>query len=82
MKGDGRIFSDLEEVELAYCLGQLDMHAKIKLLADTIYKARNERFADLKPRRQLIDTTVGRAIFNVILPEEIRFSTKCSIRAA
>ena len=38
-----------------------------------MYKARNERFADLKPRRQLIETTVGRAIFNMILPAEIRY---------
>src|SRR5512147_2723401 len=72
-KGQGRIFSDLEEVDLAYSLGQIDLHAKIKLLTETMYKARNERFADLKPRRQLIETTAGRAIFNMILPEEIRF---------
>ena len=46
MKGEGRIFSDLEEVNLAYSLGQVHLHTKIKLLADTVYKARNERFAD------------------------------------
>ena len=73
MKGEGRIFSDLEEVDLAYSLGQVHLHAKIKLLADTVYKARNERFADGKSRRGLIETTVGRAIFNMILPAEIRF---------
>ncbi|NTU66157.1 MAG: DNA-directed RNA polymerase subunit beta', partial [Chloroflexi bacterium] len=73
MKGEGRIFSSLEEVDLAYSLGQLDLHAKIKLLTDTIYKARNERFADLKPRRGLVETTAGRAIFNMILPAEIRY---------
>jgi DNA-directed RNA polymerase subunit beta' len=73
MKGEGRIYSGLEEVDLAYSLGQVDLHAKVKILTDTIYKARNERFADLKPRRQLIETTAGRAIFNMILPAEIRF---------
>jgi DNA-directed RNA polymerase subunit beta' len=73
MKGEGRIYSGLEEVDLAYSLGQVDLHAKIKLLTDTIYKARNERFADLKPRHGLIETTVGRAIFNMSLPPEIRY---------
>ena len=73
IKGEGRIFSDLDEVGLAYALGQVHLHTKIKLLADTVYKARNERFADGKSRRGLIDTTVGRAIFNQILPAEIRY---------
>ena len=73
MKGEGRIFADLDEVGLAYALGQVHLHTKIKLLADTVYKARNERFADGKSRRGLIDTTVGRAIFNQILPAEIRY---------
>ncbi len=72
-KGEGRIFADLEEVELAYSLGQMGIHAKIKLLTETVYSSKNDRFVDNQPRKQLIDTTVGRALFNMILPKELRF---------
>ncbi len=74
LKGEGRIFGSLEEVELAYSLGQLHLHTKIKLNTETVYGLNNnERFADSRPRVRLIDTTVGRAIFNTIVPNEIRY---------
>jgi DNA-directed RNA polymerase subunit beta' len=63
LKGEGMIFVDLDEVELAYSLGQVDLHAKIKLLQ---YKEGGKRKAP-------IETTVGRALFNQIVPEDIRF---------
>jgi DNA-directed RNA polymerase subunit beta' len=62
-KGDGMAFVDIDEVELAYSLGQVDLHAKIKLLQ---YKADGRR-------KVPVETTVGRALFNQIVPEEIRF---------
>ena len=73
VKGEGRAFSNPDEVELAYSLGQVHLHAKIKLYTETVYGVHNERFADGKPRLRMIDTTVGRALFNMILPPEIRF---------
>jgi DNA-directed RNA polymerase subunit beta' len=73
LKGQGRIFGNLDEVELAYSLGQLHLHTKIKLNTETVYGTSNERFADGRPRVRLIDTTVGRAIFNTIVPKEIRY---------
>ncbi len=72
-KGEGRLFSDLEEVDLAYALGQVALHAKIKVMTETMFAGKNERFADGQPRRQMIETTVGRALFNMNLPPEIRF---------
>ncbi|CAG0931712.1 hypothetical protein PLCT1_01875, partial [Planctomycetaceae bacterium] len=72
-KGEGRMFADMEEVELAYSLGQMGIHAKIKLLTETVYSSKNDRFTDNQPRKQLIDTTVGRALFNMILPKDLRF---------
>ena len=39
-KGEGMAFVDMDEVELAYSLGQVDLHAKIKLLQ---YKADGKR---------------------------------------
>jgi len=62
-KGEGKVFSDYDEVELAYQLGKLDLHAKIKF------------YASPGPRRKkrLIDTTVGRVLLNSALPKPMRF---------
>lgn len=72
-KGEGRIFSNLNEVEMAYELGQVDIHAKIKVNTDTYTDETGHRYADEKPRRRLIETSVGRVLFNISLPKEIRF---------
>ena len=69
-KGHGRVFSDLDDVELAYGLGQVDIHAKIRVMITTWYNEKNERYA--RPQRRLVETTVGRALFNRILPDEMR----------
>ncbi len=63
-KGDGRSFVDLDEVEMAYMLDQVDLHAKIKIaqVYDTLP-------APPKP----IETTVGQALFNRIVPEKMRY---------
>ena len=70
-QGDGRIFAYMDEVELAYSLKQADIHANIKLLVNTWYDDQNNRL--LQPEERLIETTVGRVIFNRILPTEVQF---------
>ncbi|GAB1469628.1 hypothetical protein MASR2M66_05050 [Chloroflexota bacterium] len=70
-RGDGRAFSDIDEVELAYALGQVEVHAEIKLLTKTWYDDQSVRLA--KPETRIIDTTVGRVLLNRILPEEVQF---------
>jgi len=72
-KGEGRTFGDIDEVELAYNLSQVDIHAKIKIYAETYYNEQDLRYADNKPRRRMIETSVGRAMFNRVMPEEMRF---------
>ncbi len=69
--GDGRIFADLDEVEMAMELGQLEIHARIKIHAETWADEKGDRLA--APEKRLIDTTVGRVIFNRILPEKVRY---------
>jgi hypothetical protein len=49
----------------------VEIHANIKLLVKTWYD--DEGTACLKAEERLIDTTVGRVIFNRILPPEIQF---------
>ena len=63
--GEGKIFASMEEAALAYSLGKVDLHAKIKLLLDD---GKGEATS-----RQLLDTTVGRVLFNRILPEQLRY---------
>jgi DNA-directed RNA polymerase subunit beta' len=64
-RGEGMVFADPEEVELAYALGLVNLHAKIKLF----YPPRKEG----GKRKAPIETTVGRALFNQIVPEAIRY---------
>lgn len=66
-RGDGKVFASAEEVALAYELGVVDLHAKIKL---QFAKTKSGRGAAVK---ELIDTTVGRVLFNEIFPDEMRF---------
>jgi DNA-directed RNA polymerase subunit beta' len=73
-KGDGRAFSNIDEVMLAYDLGQLQVYAKIKVLTKTWYDKDNNRMD--APETRLIDTTVGRVIFNNALTESMRFYNK------
>ncbi len=70
-KGEGRNFADIDEVELAYNLGQLDIHSPINVLVNTWYAENGDRLT--KPEERLLNTTVGRVIFNRILPPEIQF---------
>lgn len=69
--GDGRIFATIDEADLAYSLGQVDVHANVRFQAETWYDENNNRL--LQPEKRIIDTTMGRILFNRILPEKIRF---------
>ena len=57
LRGEGTIFSSPDEVILAYQDKECDLHAKIKVLIDG----------------KLIDTSVGRIIFNELLPKGTPF---------
>lgn len=52
-KGEGKIFSDAEELLIAYEDKQVGLHAKVKV----------------RINGKLIDTTVGRVLFNSIFPK-------------
>ena len=67
-KGEGMSFANMDEVSLAYALGKVDLHAKIKLWSWTENP--------VKSVGAPIETTVGRVLFNEILPENLRFVNK------
>src|SRR6476659_9109923 len=66
VKGEGKIFYSTDEVIIAYNEGVLDMHAWIKV-------KENVRENDGVLKHKLLDTTVGRVIFNQFVPKEVGF---------
>lgn len=71
--GEGRMFGGIDEVEMAYELGLVDVHARIKLMTETYFDDNNKRYVDGKPRRRVIETSPGRVLFNRAMPPEWRF---------
>ena len=71
-KGEGKRFLNMEDVRIAYDQGIVDLHAKIQLRLSNDPK-------------DVIETTVGRVLFNEIVPEGVGFInevlTKKSLRS-
>jgi DNA-directed RNA polymerase subunit beta' len=65
MPGEGGIFYGPEEVIIAYNEGKVDLHAYIKV------RVRVLEDDELVPR--LVETTVGRVLFNQMVPEELGY---------
>jgi len=68
-KGEGKRFGSYDEAKLAYELGKVDLRARI--LA-----------RDQSRDGQEIETTIGRIIFNEILPPELGFQNKIIDKSA
>ncbi len=71
-KGDDMVFSSLGEVEMAYSARKVHTHAKIRV---RLSKSRCLR-DDLETKTgygKIIDTSVGRVIFNMVLPHGMPF---------
>jgi len=66
VRGEGKAFYSAEEVIIAYNEKQIDLHAWIKVKTNV----RNEN-GELEYK--LLETTVGRVIFNQHVPEEVGF---------
>jgi DNA-directed RNA polymerase subunit beta' len=66
VKGEGKAFYSADEVIIAHNEKQLDLHANIKVRA-------NVRNADGSLSMKLIETTVGRVIFNQFVPKEVGY---------
>ncbi len=61
-KGIGKVFSDVEEMEMAYFNKEVDLHARVRV--------RITKEIDGKPVSRLVESTVGRFLFNQIIPQE------------
>ncbi|RYD57980.1 MAG: DNA-directed RNA polymerase subunit beta' [Sphingobacteriales bacterium] len=77
VKGEGKAFYSAEEVIIAHNEGRVDLHAWIRVKVDVRQK-------DGSLQRQLLETTVGRVMFNQHVPKENGFVnallTKKSLR--
>src|SRR5262249_54383432 len=69
-KGEGMVFSSPGEVHLAYGLGKIDTHARIKVKLPPYRRLKSE--TESKPG-EIIETTVGRVVFNEGLPKGMPF---------
>jgi DNA-directed RNA polymerase subunit beta' len=56
-RGSGKVFANSQEATLAYDSGHVDLHADIRVRAENA----------------MLNTTVGRLIFNQILPPKLRY---------
>ncbi|MFN2145251.1 MAG: DNA-directed RNA polymerase subunit beta' [Anaerolineales bacterium] len=72
--GHGRVFASMDEVSMAYQLEQINIHAAIKVMAATWYDQDGKRLDEMETR--LIDTTVGRVLFNRILAPDVQFMNR------
>jgi DNA-directed RNA polymerase subunit beta' len=64
-KGEGRFFSSFDEAKLAYELGNIELGAEIVV-----------RDPSLRSDGGMMNTTVGRIVFNDALPPQLRFCNK------
>ncbi|MBU0647641.1 DNA-directed RNA polymerase subunit beta', partial [Patescibacteria group bacterium] len=62
--GKGKYFTSLDEAIMAYNQDILDLHAKIKIMIN----------------EEIIETTLGRAIFNTIIPPELGYQNKVFVK--
>jgi len=66
VKGEGLIFYSPEEAEIAYNEGKVDLHAWIKVrISETNQEGKNVK--------KIIETTVGRILFNKCVPPEVGY---------
>jgi DNA-directed RNA polymerase subunit beta' len=71
-KGEGMVFKNFAEVEIAHSLGKVDTHAKVKVKLSANRRLKTDVEALGKPGA-VIETTVGRVLFNAILPGGMLF---------
>ena len=76
VKGEGKVFYSVDEVMIAYNEDRVDLHAHIKVR--TVVRENAELV------KKVVDTTVGRVLFNQYVPSEVGYInallTKKSLR--
>ncbi len=68
LKGEGKVFHSEDEAVMAYQNGDIALQAKVKI--------RLEREFEGKKYKRLVDTTVGKIIFNNAVPQDLGFKRR------
>jgi DNA-directed RNA polymerase subunit beta' len=70
-KGEGIVFKDAKEAEKAYRTGVAELHARVKVrITETVIA---EETGERSTSTSVVDTTVGRAILSLTIPEGLPF---------
>lgn len=72
-KGEGMVFSSIDEVRGSYDAGKVSLHAKIKIRGINRLAEKDQKGGSRSPAFWKDFTTVGQVIFNEIVPEEMGF---------
>ncbi len=67
-KGEGSVFTDVNEALMAYQTRNLDLEAKCRI--------RMFRTIDGEERGKLVETTIGRVIFNEAIPQDMGMTSR------
>ncbi|MDO4177171.1 MAG: DNA-directed RNA polymerase subunit beta' [Bacillota bacterium] len=62
--GDGKVFTDMDEMLMAYETGKVSIHARVKV---RMYNGEDDE------RGRLVESTVGRFIFNQQIPQDLGY---------
>ena len=81
------VYSAFDEAKLAFDLGMVDLRAPIKVRTDRPAAESNENedtggAATPLEKRRLLETTIGRIIFNEVIPEDLPFQNYTMDRPA
>ncbi len=64
--GEGKAYSSFDEAMLAYQWGHVSLHAKIKIFREVQEEGKDRV-------RKVVESTLGRFIFNTIIPQDLGF---------
>jgi DNA-directed RNA polymerase subunit beta' len=68
-----KVYADMDEVSMAYELGLIRVHDPIRVRTIDHYSSESGVISEGEPELRIIDTTVGRVLFNQVVPETLRF---------
>ncbi len=72
-KGEGMLFKDPFEAIMAYETGKIALHSRIKVRMQKAVIGDDLKLKPKPERPEVVETTVGRCLFNDILPKEMPF---------
>ena len=74
--GEGKIFSNREEVQTAFDHGRVDLHAKIKVrLEKNNMNPTDPQSQTADGGKPVVESTVGRVLLSMVVPEEVSFES-------